>query len=215
MKAIDLQTWPRRAHYQTFSGFDHPHFNMCANVEVTRLVPYLKESGGRFTLAVLYLVARVANAIPEFRTRIRPGTVVEHEVIHPSTTIMGKDDLFSFAYFEYYEDFQIFTERGAERMAYYTAHPTLENIPGKDDLFYSTALPWVSFTSFTHPMQLHPTDCIPRFAWGKYFEDGKRIMMPLSVQGHHALMDGVHMGMFFAQIQELLDQPAVLESQQG
>ncbi len=37
----------------------------------------------------------------------------------------------------------------------------------------------------------------------------------MSVQGHHALMDGVHMGMFFAQIQELLDQPAVLESQQG
>jgi chloramphenicol O-acetyltransferase len=32
--------------------------------------------------------------------------------------------------------------------------------------FY-TAIPWVSFTSFAHPMNLQPADSIPRFAWGK------------------------------------------------
>ena len=101
--------------------------------------------------------------------------------------------------------------RGAEQIAYYREHPTLENIPGKDDLFYSTAIPWVSFTSFMHPMQLHPADCIPRFAWGKYFEEGKRIKMSLSVQGHHTLMDGVHMGMFYARMQECLDHPDLLD----
>ena len=210
MRTIDLEAWPRRVHYKTFGAFDHPHFNMCANLDITALHVKLKQRKMPFTLAILYLIARSANAIPEFRTRIREEGVVEHEVIHPSTTILVKDDLFSFSYFEYFDDFPLFAERGAERMAYYTAHPTLENVPGKDDLFYSTALPWVSFTSFTHPMQLHPADCIPRFAWGKYFEEGKRIKMPLSVQGHHALMDGVHMGMFYENMQDILDHPEIL-----
>jgi chloramphenicol O-acetyltransferase len=30
--------------------------------------------------------------------------------------------------------------------------------------------------------------------------------MPLSVQGHHALMDGLHVGMFYRDFQDLLDQ---------
>jgi chloramphenicol O-acetyltransferase type A len=31
--------------------------------------------------------------------------------------------------------------------------------------------------------------------------------MPLSVQGHHGLMDGLHAGRYFARVQELLDRP--------
>ena len=212
MRTIDMETWPRRVHLRTFNAFDNPHFNMCANVDISALQAQIKQRRMPFTLAILYLIARSATPIPQSRTRIRPGEVVEHEVIHPSTTILVKDELFSFCYFDYYEDFSIFAERGAERMRYYTEHPSLENVPDKDDLFYSTAIPWVSFTSFMHPMQLKPADCIPRFAWGEYFEEGKRIKMPLSVQGHHALMDGVHMGMFYAQLQENLDQPEVLDS---
>ncbi len=76
-------------------------------------------------------------------------------------------------------------------------NPTLKDPPGRDDLLYMTAIPWVSFTSFVHPMRLHPADYVPRFAWGKYFEEGKRLKMPLSVQGHHALLDGIHMGKFY------------------
>jgi chloramphenicol O-acetyltransferase type A len=73
-----------------------------------------------------------------------------------------------------------------------------------------TAIPWVSFTSFMHPMHLHPADSVPRFAWGKFFEDGTLLKMPLSVQGHHALMDGIHMGRFYAEVQDYLDHPSLV-----
>jgi chloramphenicol O-acetyltransferase type A len=85
--------------------------------------------------------------------------------------------------------------------------PTLKDPPGRDDLLYMTAIPWVSFTSFAHPMRLHPADSIPRFAWGKYFAEGKFLKMPLSVQAHHALMDGIQMGKFYAELQETLHCP--------
>jgi chloramphenicol O-acetyltransferase type A len=93
-------------------------------------------------------------------------------------------------------------------------HPTLENEPGRDDLLYMTALPWVSFTSFTHPMQQHPADSIPRFAWGGFFQEGQDLKIPLSVQGHHALMDGIHMARFYTRVQDYLQHPEIVVDRQ-
>ena len=86
-------------------------------------------------------------------------------------------------------------------------HPTLRSDSKQDERLYMTALPWVSFTSFSHPMQLHPADSVPRFAWGKFFEDGNLLKLPLSVQGHHALMDGLHMGRYYEKVQEYFLHP--------
>jgi chloramphenicol O-acetyltransferase type A len=92
-------------------------------------------------------------------------------------------------------------------IAHVKEEPTLSDEPGRDDLLFMTAIPWVSFTSFMHPLQLHPTDSVPRFAWGKFFEDGRSWKMPLSVQGHHALMDGIHVGRYLEELQGYLHKP--------
>ena len=210
MRQIDMQTWPRREHFKAFSAFDYPHFSLCANLDLTAFYPFIKQRGISINLAIVYLLARAANAIPEFRYRIRPGEVVEHEIVHPSTTILTKEDLFSFCTIEYIEDFSSFAVRAAEQIAYLQDHPTVGDKPGQDDLLYMTAIPWVSFTSFMHPLHLHPADSVPRFAWGKFFEEGEFLKMPLSVQGHHALMDGLHVGKLFAEVQDYFQQPGIV-----
>lgn len=210
MRTINLETWPRREHFRLFGSFDHPHFGMCANVDVTSFRPYVRHNGYSFTVAVVYVIAWAANALPEFRWRIRGERVVEHEIVHPSFTILIKDDLFSFCTVEYAWDLPEFSARAAESIARVKAQPYLENDPGRDDMLYMSPIPWVSFTSFTHPMQLHPADSVPRFAWGKIFEEGGTLKMPLAVQGHHALMDGIHMGRFYEKAQEFLFNPQTL-----
>jgi len=166
MRAIDLETWNRRELFHLFRKWGNPYFSMCANVDVTAFYPAVKQRGVSFTVATLYIITRAANAIPEFRYRIRGEEVVEHEIVHPSTTILTKEDLFTFCTIEYIEDFALFAARAAEQIACVQEHPTLENVPGRDDFLYSTAIPWVSFTSFHHPMPMDPTDSVPRFAWG-------------------------------------------------
>ncbi len=208
MRTVDLQTWSRREHYQVYRAFDHPHFGMCANVDVTAFRPFVQQRDISFTFAVVYLLTRAANAIPEFRYRLRSGRVVEHAIVHPSTTILTKEDVFSFCTFDYVEDFALFAARAAEKITYAQEHPTVENVPGKDDMLYMTAIPWVSFTSFMHPLQLDPADSIPRLAWGKFFQDHQSLKMPLSVQCHHALMDGLHMGRFYELVQSHFNAPA-------
>jgi chloramphenicol O-acetyltransferase type A len=207
MRHINLESWPRREHFKVFGAFDHPHFGMCANVDLTAFYPFVKRHGISFTVAIVYVLARAANAIPEFRYRIRAGKVVEHEIVHPSGTILTDEDLFTFCTFDYIENFSEFAARAAEQIAYVKEHLTLEDEPGQDDLLFMTAIPWVSFTSFMHPLHLDPADSVPRFAWGKFFEEGKFLKMPLSVQGHHALMDGVHMGRFYAEVEDYLHHP--------
>jgi chloramphenicol O-acetyltransferase type A len=118
--------------------------------------------------------------------------------------------VFSFCTFDYVEDFALFATKAAEQIAYVQEHGTLEDEPGRDDLLFMTAIPWVSFTSFMHPLDLHPADSVPRFAWGKFFEDGEFLKMPLSVQAHHALVDGMHMGRFYAKVQDYLQHPEVV-----
>lgn len=206
MRTIDMQTWSRRNHFKFYSSVNHPHFNMCANVDVTAFYPFVKRNGYSFTVSVVYIISRASNAIPEFRQRIRGEKVVEHEIVNPGFTILIDEDHFSFCHVEYAENFSEFAKRAEKTIADVKAHPDLEVNP-KDDVLYMTSIPWVSFTSFSHPMQLHPTDSVPRFAWGKSFQEKDTLKMPLSVQGHHAVMDGIHMGRFYEKIQDYLHHP--------
>ena len=210
MHYIDMQTWSRRNHFRLFSTFNHPHFSMCVNVDMTAFYPFVKRNGYSLTVSMVYIISRASNAIPEFRYRIRGDQVVEHEIVNPGFSILIDKDLFSFCAVEYVENFSEFARRAEKNIADVKARPDLEGKPEKDDVLYMSPIPWVSFTSFTHPMQLHPADSIPRFAWGKYFQESETLKMPLSVQGHHAVMDGIHMGRFYETAQDYLHHPEVV-----
>jgi chloramphenicol O-acetyltransferase type A len=207
MRYLDMQTWPRREHFKLFGSFDHPHFGMVANLDITGLHAAVKRRGSSITFAIVYVISRAANAVPEFRYRLREGRVVEHEVVHPSFTLLVDDDLFTFCNLEYAEDFSAFVAMAAERVAYAKAHPGLEDKAGQDNLLFMSAIPWVSFTMFMHPMNLNQADSIPRFAWGKFFQEGEALKMPLGVQVHHALMDGLHVGRYYNEVENLLGHP--------
>ena len=210
MRHIDLESWPRREHFEFFSAFDHPHAAICANVELTAFHRFVKASGDSINVAIVYAIARAANAIPEFRQRIRDGKVVEHDTVHPATTILVDEERFSFCQFEYESDYAAFAARAVERIAYVKEHLTLDDPPGRDDLLFLTAIPWVSFTAFMHPMHREHTDSFPRFAWGKFFEEGESLKMPLGVQAHHALADGLHMARFYEEVQGYFDRPELV-----
>ena len=210
MKNIPLEEWPRKEHYQFFRDFDYPYFSLCADMDVSIFTPMIKAHKISFTAAMMYLIARVANGIPEFRQQIREEGPIEHPVVHPSATILSRDDLFTFCTVKYESEFREFIRKAEREIALVKEQPGLEEKIQDDSMLFMSSIPWVSFTSFHHPLKLHPADSVPRFAWGKYRQEGDRVVMPLSVQGHHALMDGLHVGLFYRDFQELLDQSNTL-----
>ncbi len=210
MKQIDIDTWPRKKHYEFFKAFDAPHFNVTATLDVTKLHTHAKTTGQSFFKLFLYGAVKTANAIPELRFRMRGDAVVEHDVVHPSFTVMMDDDVFNFCTVSYKEAFPEFVEDVTARMeeAKQNVHVGDEE---SDDLLYITSVPWVSFTSISHPTHDQQHDSVPRIAWGKFMPSGERMMMPLSVQAHHALVDGVHVGRYYERLQVWLDDLADLQ----
>lgn len=210
MKHIDLTTWKRKKHFDFFKNMALPHYNLCANVDITNFLPFAKKNKLPISPFIVYLVARTANEIPEFKQRIRGNQVVEHESIQPSFTVLMDDDTYSFCTIDYTPNAQAFIQRAEKMIAHVKAHPTLEDEPHRDDWLFISVLPWVRFTSFSHPMHVPPTDSVPRFIWGKFFKENERTLMPFGVQAHHALADGLHISRYFQKLQQYLDQPATL-----
>lgn len=204
MKKIVFDNPHRRAHFEFFNQMNHPHFNICANIDITNLVSFVKKNQLHFTPTIVYLIAKTANDIKEFRWRIRGQEVIEHESVQPSFTVHTQaSEVFSFCTVDYDSDYTTFTQRAEAVMEEMQTNPSVKDEPGRDDFLFLSSIPWVSFTSFQHAMSFHPQDSVPRITWGKYFEEQGKIKMPLSVQVHHAVVDGRHVGQFFQDMERL------------
>lgn len=207
MKFIEIDTWNRKDHFNYFRKLDYPQFNICANLDITRFYWYIRENKIPFFLSILFVSTKTANLIKEFRLRIREDKVGEHESVSPSFTVMTESEVFKYCTAQFVDEFTGFRTNASIEIEKIKKSAGLEDDSGRDDLLYITSIPWVSFTGITHPIQMNPVDSIPRISWGKYFEENGKIMLPLSVQVHHALVDGLHVGKYYNMLQDILDNP--------
>jgi len=207
-KYLDLETWPRRDLFEFFRGYQNPYFNICTQLDITRLMTVLRDRPGvSVSLAYHYFALRIANEIEPFHYRLEgEDRVAIHEVINGGTTVLLPNETFTYAYFDYREDFQQFITEAGEAIERVRAEGSLKPTM-RYDLIYFTTLPWVSFTSFAHARTPGRGESIPRIAFGKFLRDGDRIHLPISVEVHHALMDGLHVGRFFMSLEAALAKP--------
>ncbi|MBA2704195.1 MAG: hypothetical protein H0U60_10120 [Blastocatellia bacterium] len=204
---LDVTTWSRRDLFEFFRNFDNPYFNICTRLDVTNLLLFLRSRPDlNVSLAYHYFALRVANEIEPFRYRLRDGRVVIHEVINGGTTVLTPNESFTFAYFDFDEDFERFMLGAQHSISDAKASNSFEPT-ANDDTIYFTTLPWVSFTSFAHARNWGREDSVPRIAFGKFVQENERTFLPFSIEVHHALMDGLHVGRYINRLQESLDQP--------
>lgn len=101
-RLIDLETWPRREHYEAYFKNTPCTWSMTVQLDVTGLV----KQGSKLYPALLYACGKVANRHEEFRMSLdeagRPGVWDE---LHTSYTVFHKDtETFSCLWTPYYED---------------------------------------------------------------------------------------------------------------
>jgi chloramphenicol O-acetyltransferase type A len=202
---LDIDNWPRRNTYEFFKDYEDPFFNFTANVDITTVYDFCKQNGLGVSLTLLFYSLVTANQIREFRIRLVDGRLVEFDRIHATQTILNDDETFSFAYFEMKPDVFQFNESGKKAREMYKELRSFDVESHRFDLIYYSAIPWVSFTSFKHASRLDRRQTIPRIVFGKLFEDSDRMLMPLSVEANHMIMDGFHVGKFFTSYQDTLN----------
>jgi chloramphenicol O-acetyltransferase type A len=209
MQIIDIENWPRREHFEFFYRMDYPQYNICANIDITHFLRFVKENRLPFYYAMIYAVTLATDHCENFRYRIRENRqVVLHDKLHPSFTDNSAADtngLFKFVTLDMERDLFRFVADAKATSDGQTAYFDYEPLIGRDDFIYLTCVPWISFTHLSHTITINRNDAVPRISWGKYFEQDGKTLLPFSVQVHHALVDGLHVGRYMETLQEYLN----------
>ena len=202
MRVIELESWPRREHFRLYSGMEFPHIGICVQVDITDLWANRARADASPTIALVYVITKAANRVPELRQRIRGEHVVEHDVVHPLITVLGGDEVFGVTPLTYDPRFVTFAAKAAEAIAKARESPSMTDFPhdqeGKferDDLLSMTLVPRLAFTAFSLTRRPQ-VDSIPLMALGKVLDVGDRHLLSFFVNFHHALVDGLHVSRF-------------------
>lgn len=205
---LDISSWARRDTFEFFRGFDKPYFNVGTALDVTNVVAEIRKRPDlSISLAYHYFALRIANDIEPFRYRLRGDRVLVNDVIHGGTTVLLPNESFVMAYFDYQEDFGQFMTDAMKSIEEARKAAVFDPKP-EDDRIHFSVVPWISFTSFSHARNWGREDSVPKIAFGKFSEVNGRISLPFSVEVHHALVDGLHVGRYLNQLQEALSNPS-------
>jgi chloramphenicol O-acetyltransferase type A len=202
---------PRHATFEFYRRFSQPFFSVCVAIDVTALRPALaalraQGQAASVTLALHFVALRLAARLPAWRLRLdEAGEPWLYDAVHASTTVLLADGSFGFAHLLHRPRFADFAEAGAPALA------DARFVPRNGDLalLHCTTLPWLHFTQFSHARQAGSADSCPKLAFGRIDTgaDG-RARLPLAIDVHHALMDGLAVGEFVAGFEAAMREPA-------
>lgn len=214
-KQIDMSSYPRIEHFRHFLAMDHPCASVTVNVDITDFVPRLKAAGFPFFLSFQYAAVRAANRIPEFRQRIVDDGIVEYDFCNPSYTVGLPDGTYRYCLVNTDQPFADYLAEGRRKQA---AALEAEHLQEEGDvlgLLFTSCVPWLNYTEAMMP---YPNShfSIPNICWGGYktekylcLEDGSvtekvKISIPVTLLFNHALIDGLHVGQFYQNLEEEL-----------
>ena len=204
-KDINLNKWNRKSQFDFFKDYDIPFFNITANVDVTNLHKYCKSKNLPFFLSSLFFSIKAVNAVEAFRLRLKDKGVICYDKIHAGSTILFDDNTFGFCYFEYIDDLHRFIDLGQKEIQILKSKKGLDPKLDAADLIHYSSVPWISFTGIQHARKFREGDSIPKLVFGKYFNEAGKLKMPMSVEAHHALMDGYHVSEYLRVYQKLMN----------
>ena len=113
---------------------------------------------------------------------------------------MRADKTFGFSFIDYDENIKVFIANFEKEKS---------RIQNSDDLFppvneqnciYCSALPWFKFNGHKEPIS-GDIESVPKLAFSKIEEVNDKLIMNVSINVNHALVDGYHVGLFAEKFQ--------------
>ncbi|HIV50278.1 MAG TPA: chloramphenicol acetyltransferase [Candidatus Faecalibacterium intestinipullorum] len=201
MQILDKETWPRKEIYEFFSRIDYPFYSVTLSLDVTNVRAFARAQGLSFYHLLIWACTKALNRLPAFRLRIRGEDLVLLDGADPSFTSMRPgEEVFQIITLPWEADPRAFCAHAGEKAARQAT--LLDQAAETDELIYFSCTPWFDFTALTNEHNFDRDDSVPRLAWGKYYEEGGRLWVHLSVEVNHRLIDGVHLG----QLKQALDE---------
>ena len=199
-KPIDMERYPRRAHFDYFRRLQNPMLGVTAEVDVTALKDFCKRHGCSFYLAFMHLAAGAANAVPELRRRIRDGGIVEYEACGTSHVELLADESYGYCTLYHDRDWEAYLPYAESERRRCRESGSIEEGADVEGLYFITSLPWLRYTQLIQPTA-GGDESNPRISWGRFEADPRgRLMMPVTLLAHHGLADGLHLARFYQEL---------------
>lgn len=209
MRKLDIETWVRKKHYYYFKKMRYPRICVTVNVEISDLLHYIKKHDLPFSTTFLFLTSKAINEVEEMRMRIRGEEIVIHDVVHPSFTLLNEKETFHFCEVNFVQKYPLFSKNATDATLNALVEESLSDEPGRDDYIFVSALPWFTYTSISHPINDNESEfSVPRLSWGKYFESEGKILIPVTFEVNHALVDGIHIAKVLDHLNTYLKKPS-------
>jgi len=207
MKIIDINSWNRKEHFEFFSKMKSPYFGFNTEVDCTQAYDYAKEKGCSFFAYYFYKSMVAINKVDELKMRIVDDQIILFDEVHAGSTIGRADGTFAFSFLYYDQDFTVFNERLQDQISKIqkTIGLGISNDVLPVNHIRHTTIPWNFFSQIVHPTNFDPKECIPKIAFGKFSERNNKKMMPVSIEAHHGLADGIHLAKYFEEFQKELN----------
>ena len=198
---IDLETWERREFYEHFIKEVVCSYSITVNVDITPL------KGQQLYPAMIWLLTKTVNEMPQFRTALTQEGLGIYDSMHPMYTVFNKENKnFSGIWSYFSEDYDEFLSNyHADVRAYSksTRYAPKDGTP--ENAFNISMTPWLEFTAVNINVFDDGKFLLPIFTMGKYFERDGKCLLPLAIQVHHAVCDGYHVGLFVETLQDQIN----------
>lgn len=203
---VNLNEWGRGSLFKFYIDKMRIVMSLTADVNVTNLRAYSKKNNLNFYPLMLWVVSKIINSHDEFKySWDDAGNLIKWDFVSPSYTDFHADDEnFVKMVTEYSDDLFEFCSRvDKDRQRHKNEQAILVNQP--PNFFDVSCLPWIKYSHF----DIHVFDegkfLAPVITWGKFEEKDGKLIMPLTMNIHHAVADGFHLSRFFNEVQELVD----------
>lgn len=207
MIEIDLQTWNRTHLFKQYQGADLPYIIISTRVDVTKLLQWSRKQGVSFYFALVHVARQAADRIENFHYRFIGEKVYRIDSNVPLVTHIRKgEELFIMLEGKVTEDRREFC-RDLRNKAEDRQYNKRNTVFSRHDMISFSCMPWIDYTQFVRTIIKDGEDNNPKLSWGKYTTDSQgRTTLNFSVQVHHGLMDGYHVGLYYEELQKALNE---------
>jgi chloramphenicol O-acetyltransferase type A len=195
MKELDIKAWERKEIFAHSSSLDIPFYSLTTPLEVTHVKEVSKTKNLSFYYLMIYCVTRAINKTDEFLLSIHHDKIFHLEERIPSFTTLkpGHEDfiIVDVPLKKNYEDFCLDCQN-----AVYAQNSLFGGRDDTEELLYISCTPWFDCSALTNERNLDKDDSVPRISWGQYYKENEKLMLHLSLEVNHRLIDGIHIAKF-------------------
>ena len=193
-RVLDKSGFKRAGMYRHFTEDCKCSVSMTARIDVTDLVEYSRSQGTRFYINFLYILCKVLNSSDDYKMGYlwESDELIVYDKLNPTQYVWREEyGTCTPVYTGYSEDYGTFYKNASADLKYAASTDRyLLDPSAHPNWFDASCVPWVSYDSLNVELPDGYLYFLPIVNWGRYRQEGGRLMMPVTVRLNHAVADG-------------------------